>query len=313
MIAYLIDLLILLSVFVVLSVSYNLLMGYTGLFSLAHAVFYGIGAYVSVILAAKGLNSLLSIAIACIIAILVSLALAVPSLRVSGDYLVIASLGFQIVLTQVFKNLDITGGPGGISSIPSLNIFGVEITSSYAYLLIIGAFALFTIAVVYRIVKSPYGRVLQSIRDNESASLSLGKSVIKYKILSFALASMFASIAGGLYAPYAAYISPDYFTLNQSIMILAMVIIGGVGKVWGPVLGSVLVILLPEVLRFVDLPSSVSGPLQQIFYSVLVLVILLFIRKYDNGATSNPNRAKLATLLKKGRQGNPEERGVGEV
>lgn len=297
MLEYMIQLFILLSIFTILAVTYNLLMGYAGLFSLSHAVFYGIGAYVSVLLSIHaGLDTLFAIAIGCIVAALVSFGLSIPSLRVSGDYLVIASLGFQIVFTQIFKNLDITGGPGGLSGIPPYKFGGVEIFSSYLYALIIGLVAVFVIAIVYRIINSPYGRVLKSIRDNEVASLSLGKNVINYKIFSFMLAAILASIAGGLYAPYSAYISPDYFTLNQSIMILSMVIIGGAGRVWGPIIGAAIVILLPEIIRFIDMPSSVSGPLQQIFYTLLVLIILIFVRNYDS--TSQKKRPKAVIEVK---------------
>lgn len=274
---YFINIIVLINIYIILALSFNLLLGYGGLFSLAHAISYGLGGYISALFAIKmGLPPILTIIISIVSVALFSLILAFPALRISGDYLVIASLGFQIFLVQVLLNLDITGGPAGLPGIPRMSIFGYQFTSATSFSIFTFILVLLVVAFKKWLVRLPFGRVLEAIREDEEATRSLGKNTAKYKLVIFMIASGIAGLAGGLYAHYFQYLNPYDFQMPESVLILSMVIIGGSGTIWGPIIGAILLVALPEALRFISLPTSVAAPLRQIMYTILVLLFLYF-------------------------------------
>lgn len=262
----------------ILAESLNLIVGYTGLLSIAHAAFYGVGAYVAALMALK-LNSpfLLNIICAVIISGLLGGLVGIPSLRIKDHYFVIATFAFQVIAFSILNNwVSFTGGPMGLPGIPQPVIFGWNVSSHWDYLLLVGIFAILTCWICHRIVKSPFGRVLMAIREDEVFTLAAGKNVAFYKVAVFVLGSGMAAIAGALYAHYISFIDPTSFTVMESIFIISIVIIGGAGSLWGPVIGAVVLVTLPELLRFIGLPSSVAANLRQILYGGLLVAFMMW-------------------------------------
>ncbi len=272
---YVYSLLILVGLYVILSSSFNLIIGYGGLVSIAHPIFFALGAYGSALLTIRlGVPVVPGILLGAAIALVASIALSLPSLRVSGDYLLVASIGFQLGVLQVIKNLDFTGGPAGLGNIPSL----VEGTArGPAYTALVAALAIAVVLLVRWTVRGDYGRAIAAMRDDEVAFAALGRNPMGIKIALFAVGSGLAGLAGGLYAHYFLYLSPEQFEILQSATILTMVVVGGMGTIWGPVLGAVMLEALPQAISFLDLPPSIMAPLQGILFTLLVLVFL-FVR-----------------------------------
>lgn len=275
---YLFHIIVLVLVYTVLAVSLDLLAGHTGLLSIAHAAFYGLGAYTAALLAVRvGTPFFLAVLIGMSIAAVVSFFISLPSLRLHDDYFVIATFGFQIIVFSVFNNwMDLTRGPFGIPGIPRPGIFSWTPESNGAFVLLAALFAALAYGVVNRIVTSPYGRVLRAIREDELFTQAVGKSVFRFKVMAFAVSAALAASAGCLYAHYVNYVGPTSFTVTESILVISMVIIGGAGSRWGPLIGAVVLVTLPEALRFVGLPSSVAANLRQIIYGALLVIMMMF-------------------------------------
>jgi branched-chain amino acid transport system permease protein len=254
----------------------NLLVGYTGLFSFAHAAFYGIGAYITTLLMIKaGWGFFPALFIAILGAILLSLIVAIPSLRLKGDYFVLATLGFQTIIFYILYNwVGLTNGPYGIPGIPRPKFLGFMVDSTFAYsvfsILLSGICLLF----LWRICESPFGRTLRAIRDDEIAASALGKNIYRFKVLAFVLSGAFASVPGALFASYMRYIDPTSFTLMETVFILSAVLIGGAGNIKGPIIGTVFVILLPEFLRFLHIPDTIAPNVRQILYGLFILILM---------------------------------------
>jgi len=275
---YLLHLLVLLELYVILAMSLNLMVGYTGLVTLAHAAFYGIGAYISTLLMVNyGFDFLLSLIFSIAVASVLSFLISFSSLRFRGDYFILVTLAFQIIVFTVLYNwVDVTRGPYGIPGIPKPIIFGWQVDtlvsfSAFGFVLMLIVFAMLTV-----IFRSPFGRTLQAIRDDELAVTALGKDITSFKVRSVAIASTCAAVAGTLYATYVTYIDPTSFTLNESILLLSMVIVGGTGNIKGPIVGAIVLVLLPELLRFLAIPDSVAANLRLIIYGLLLILLMLF-------------------------------------
>jgi branched-chain amino acid transport system permease protein len=263
---------ILICLFVVLAASFNLILGYGGLMSIAHPIFFGLGAYTSSLTVLYfHLPVAVGIALGMVVAFLFSIALSLPALRVSGDYLVIASMGFQLGILQIIRNLDWTGGAGGVTGITPLFDDG-SLVLGYVVLAFLSAVA--TVALVAWIVTGDYGRAIAAMRDDEDAFKALGRNAVTMKIVLFGIGSACAGCAGGLYAHYFLFISPDQFDLLYSAGILTMVVVGGLGTVMGPVVGAVLLEVMPQALSFLHLPAAITGPMQGIMFTGLVLIFL---------------------------------------
>ena len=275
---YLTHLLILIGIFTVLAVSLDLLAGHGGLLALSAAAFYGVGAYTSALLVTRcGVPFLVAVLAGAILATLVSFVVSLPSLRLHDDYFVIATFGFQMVLFSVFNNwMEVTRGPLGIPGIPEPKIFGWRVDAPWEFLVLAAISAGFACLVVWRLTSSPFGRVLHAIREDEAFAKALGKNTLYFKVTAFAVSAALAAMAGGLYAHYIRYIDPTSFTVMESILVISMVIIGGAGSSWGPVVGAFVLVTLPEALRFVGLPSSVAANLRQIIYGGLLVSMMMF-------------------------------------
>jgi branched-chain amino acid transport system permease protein len=260
-----------------LSQSLNLSAGFSGLISLAHAGFYGIGAYATAILSVKfGVSFWLSIPFALLMSSAIALIVSLIALRTVEDYFIICTLGIQVILFSIMNNwMDVTRGPLGISGIPSISFLGFNLDSKISFLLL----SLFFVAIIWfvlrNISKSGFGKTLTAISEDEIYSQSIGKNVYLSKTVSFTLSAMFASIPGTLYAHYISYIDPTSFTVNESIFILSIVIIGGLGSLSGSFLAAAFLVLLPEALRFVGMPDSIAANIRQIIYGLILVIVMM--------------------------------------
>ncbi|WP_017741571.1 branched-chain amino acid ABC transporter permease [Scytonema hofmannii] len=275
---YLIHIGILIGIYTILAVSLNLVAGYTGLLSIAHAAFYGIGAYTLALMALNlntpfWINCLSATALTGFIGIIVG----IPALQTRGDYFTIATFGFQVIIFNIFNNwVDLTRGPMGLTGIPQPTLWDWQISTPLDFLLLTYAVCIPVLGIVYRIVHSPFGRVLKAIREDEIFAVSLGKNVFAYKITIFVVGAMIAAVAGCLYASYVTFIDPTSFTVTESIFIISIVIVGGAGNLWGSIVGATFLIALPELLRFLGLPTTLAANIRQIFYGSLLIAFMLW-------------------------------------
>ena len=275
---YLIHILIIAGIYVIFTLSLNLIVGFTGLAALGHIVFACVGAYTSSLLALNlGISPWIGLITGAILASILGAIVAYPSLRLKGDYLALATFGLGVIVYSVAKNwVSLTRGPMGLPGIPSFSIFGYQISNVWSYLILVLTFVLITYQAIRNITNSPFGRILKGIREDEIASQAIGKNVNKYKLIVFIVGAFFAGIAGSLYAHYSSFIDPSSFTIMESITILLMVVFGGMGSLKGSFVGASALIILPELLRFLGMPSSVAAPLRQMIYGLLLVVLMIW-------------------------------------
>jgi branched-chain amino acid transport system permease protein len=269
-------LLIMSGIYIILALSLNLLLGYAGLFSVGHGAFYGIGAYAGAILATKlGFPFWSEILAAACIAGLCGFVIGFPTLRLRGDYLALATFGFAVIIYSVFNNwYDLTRGPLGIRGIPKVVLFSIPLISLWSYTILVVFFVLLTLFCLRRLTRSAFGKVLEAIREDDVAAMAIGKNIAKFKVLAFVIAAFFAGIAGVLYAHYVTFIDPSSFLIQESFLIFSMVIFGGMGSLGGSILGAAILVILPEALRFLGLPSAVAANLRQMIFGGLIVFII---------------------------------------
>lgn len=267
-------------IYIIFAMSLNLEVGYTGLFNFGHVAFFGIGAYTSALLTLQRVPFELSLLIALAMAGLWGFFISIPSLKLRGDYFGIVTLGFGEIIRMVFQNeVWLTKGPMGLPGIPKPVLFTYQFGTLPQYLLLTFGFAAITFLILRIILRSPFGRVLKAIREDEVAAETLGKNVFFFRIKSFVIGSLFAGLAGTLWGHYTTFISPGDFTLLETILVLLIVVLGGKGTQWGPVLGAFVLIFFQESLRFLRLPAEWTrylAPLQQMIFGGLLIVLMVF-------------------------------------
>jgi branched-chain amino acid transport system permease protein len=275
--AYFIHLAILIGIYIILAVSLQLSLGFTGLLNLGHIAFFAVGAYTAALLTLSGTPFLLAFFLAGIFAMLSGFLLSFLTKKLDGDYLALATIAFTFVVYSIALNwTNLTRGPLGLPGIPRPSLFGFSISSNLSFLILTLIVVLVSYVIIKKITTSPFGKVLEAIRDDELATKVLGKNTFKMKSYALAISAFFAGIAGSLYAHYINYIDPSSFTLLQLIPILVIVIVGGLASLWGTIIATVILILIPEALRFIGLPSAILGPMRQIIYALILLLILLY-------------------------------------
>jgi branched-chain amino acid transport system permease protein len=274
---YLLHILVITGIYIILTLSLNLILGYTGLAALGHIAFACVGAYTSSLLALNlGVSPWIGLIIGAVFAAILGAIVSYPSVRLKGDYLALATFGLGVIVYSIAKNwVPLTRGPMGLPGIPPFSFFGYEISSVWSYLIVVLIFVLITFMAIRNITNSPFGRILTGIREDEIAAAAMGKNVNRHKLIVFVVGALFAGIAGSLYAHYITFIDPSSFTVMESITVLLMVVFGGMGSLGGSFVGASVLVILPELLRFLGMPSSVAAPLRQMIYGLLLVVLMI--------------------------------------
>ncbi len=270
-------------VFVIATMGLNLTIGYAGQKSLGHAAFFGIGAYTVAILMKAGFSFWFGLPMAMLGCFVIGLALGAPALRVQTIYLAFATLGFNTAVWLVMRNEEwLTGGTFGINNIARPGLFGFPLTGALPYYYFVLAMTVLLGALLWKLLSSPWGKAFKALRDNLIRAESLGVNIQAYTLLSFAIGAVYAGIAGALFASLVEFIEPAPFTVGASIMMYLMVVVGGAGYFFGPLLGSAVGVLLPEWLRFAQ------GWYLFVFGTAVVMLMLWL----PDGLLSIPDRLK---------------------
>ncbi len=275
---YVTHVLVIAGIYAILAESLNLVVGFAGIPAMGHAAFSCIGAYTSSLLALRfGVSPFLGMFAGAVAGGILGLIVAYPALRLRGDYLALATFGAGVIVYSVAKNwMSVTRGPMGLPGIPPFRLGGHTIDNTWSYLILVIVVAALVVWACRNITHSTFGRNLTSVREDETAAIALGKNTANLKLIAFVAGAFFAGIAGSLYAHYITFIDPSSFTTMESITILLMVIFGGMGSIGGSIIGAVVLVVLPELLRFVGLPSSVAAPLRQMLYGLLLVLLMLW-------------------------------------
>lgn len=274
---YILNIAILVTIYSILAVSLNLALGYTGLLNLGHVAFFAVGAYTSALLTKSGIPFMATFIAAGIVASVIGYILFFATRKLKKDYLALATLGFSFVIVSVLLNWQsVTRGPLGIPGIAKPSLGGLVINSNGGYLLFAGLIAIVSIIIMRSIVKSPFGRLLQATRDDEVGVRVLGKDTNALKGKVMMISAFFAGLAGSLFAHYISYIEPSSFYLSEIILILTIVIVGGLASMKGSIIATFIILIIPEMLRLFNLPSSILGPGRQIIFAIILLLIVLF-------------------------------------
>jgi ABC-type branched-subunit amino acid transport system ATPase component/ABC-type branched-subunit amino acid transport system permease subunit len=275
---YVYHIVVLILLYAILVQSLNLIMGYVGVISMCHAVFSAVGAYCAAIISVNlGWNFLVGTVAGFILAAIVGALLALPSLRVRDEYLIVFTVGFQMVVFEFMLTArGVTQGQGGIPGIPPAEILGISFNTPLRFIPLVVVAGLVCYSMAWRVTHSPFGRVLRAIREDESACRALGKNTLMFKVLVFSVAGGIAAITGSLTAHYVSFISPFSFTIEVSVFIIVMVVLGGEAHFWGPLMGAFMLVGVTEALRFVPGASSYIDALREIFYGAILMFLMVF-------------------------------------
>jgi branched-chain amino acid transport system permease protein len=268
---YFISILIFLGINGIITMGLSLLMGYAGQISLGHAGFFGLGAYSSGILTTQySIHPLAAFLAGIFLSAIIAFLVGKPTLRLKGHYMAVATLGFGEILFIVFNELSpLTGGPSGLSGIPTLTFMGYSLEGA-RYLYLVWGFVIILLLFSLNVINSRVGRALRAVHGSEIAANAMGVDASRYKVQVFVLSAVYASIAGSLYAHFVTFISPSSFSLMFSILLLMMVVVGGAETIWGALLGAMVLTLLPEYLRGLE-------DFEVLAYGGILMVVLLFM------------------------------------
>jgi branched-chain amino acid transport system permease protein len=270
-------------VFVIANMGLNLTVGYAGQKSLGHAAFFGIGAYCVAVLMKAGFSFWLGLPLAAVGCFVVGLGLGFPALRVQTIYLAFATLGFNTAIWLVMRNEEwLTGGTFGINNVGRPGLFGLSLDGNLAYYYFVLGMTLILAFLLWRLLSSPWGKAFTALRDNPIRAESLGINIQAYTLLSFAIGAACAGVAGALFASLVQFVEPAPFGVGASIMMYLMVVVGGPGYFFGPLLGSAVGVLLPEWLRF-------AQAWYLFVFGSAVIVLMLWL---PDGLLSIPDRLR---------------------
>lgn len=258
---------------IILAIGLNITLGYAGQVSMCQAAFMGIGAYTTAIMVTHGWSFWLSLPLAGLIACFFGTIIGFPALKWKDHYLALVTIGFNIISYLVMQGeMWLTGGPHGIRNIPRPSIGPLKLASAVSYYYLLLFFVILAILSSYWMIKSKWGRAFTAIRLNELAAKSHGVSLRRYKLLAFAIGAFYGGVGGSFFASLLKYISPESFTFFVSFEILIMVVIGGMGRIEGPIIGALIITMGPEILR-------VAESFYLIIYSLILILVMLFMRK----------------------------------
>ena len=281
---YFMHIVVMTGIFIIMTLSWNLLAGYTGQLNLGHAAFFGIGAYTSALVAMQlGLSPWIGLFVGGFVAAFFGLLLGIPALRLSGPYLAITTIGFAEILRLVAVNwVGLTRGSLGLSGVPLLtpiHLFGWRFKFYFErdYYYVILAAVLLTLLCVRRLVRSEFGVSLQALRDDEIGARSIGINIAAYKLAIFTVSAFFAGLAGSLYAHFVRLVSPETMALHTTFDTLTMVMVGGLGTIAGPILGAITLTFLSEWLRYLE--ELINMDIRLVVYGLLLILTILFMRE----------------------------------
>lgn len=281
--SYMTSVLVIIGIYCITTVGVSLLMGFAGLVSLAQAAFWGVGAYVTGVMAVSfGITPWLGLLLSIIISGALAYGLGWITRNLNGHYFSLATLGFGIVLNIILiEESDWTGGSSGLSGIPGLAIGDFAITGDTIWFYFVWVIALVCLYVSKNLVQSGWGRNLRSMHASHSAAEAMGINTGSYRLTAFVISALFAGLSGGLYACYMSFVSPAVFTFDMSIKFVVMAVLGGLVSIWGSLVGVVVVTLLVELLReYVPLllhDSSSGGAIEVVFFGVLLVTIMIYL------------------------------------
>jgi branched-chain amino acid transport system permease protein len=267
--------------YAVTAIGLSLLMGYAGQVSLGQAVFVAIGAYTAAVLSLHGIPTVVALLAAPVLAAAVAMAVGVPILRLRGHYLAFATLAFQMIVLAVISNTAFLGGGLGFAAIPSLGIGGAVLTSPRGYAWLVWGVTAVAMILTLNLIRSRPGRALRALATSEVAAESSGIAVVRYKLAVFALSAAYAGFAGGIYAFFIGYLAPDSITVQLSVELVVMVVIFGLGSVWGALLGAVGISILVQVLNqagtLPGMPEYMPTLLSYAAYGVILVLVMVFL------------------------------------
>lgn len=289
---YVIFVLCTIGIYVIVNSGLDIVYGYSGQISIGQAGFYAIGAYVSALLSVRlGMPVFLTMIAGALAAAVVGIVIAIPATRVEHHFLALVTIGFGEIVWLVFQNGGaLTGGADGIVAIPPLRLGSLVFADYHSYYYVILVCVILALAVKASLINSRIGRAFMAIKYNPAASAAFGIDLVKYKVMAFAIGAFYAGLGGALYAHLIWFVSPETFTLNQSVLFLTMVLLGGSGSLWGPVMGTVLLIVVLEILQG-------FGTYQMAIYGVIIMLILFLMPQGIAGGIEGMVRKRKAARL----------------
>jgi ABC-type branched-subunit amino acid transport system permease subunit len=275
---YVLHLIVMVLIYSSLVVSLDLMIGHTGILSFAHASFYGIGAYATAILTVyAGINWLPAMMLAFVVGGVIAAAIAVPTLRLGGDYFILALFGFTLIVISLIINMEwLTNGPFGIRGVPRPSFFGYQVQSGVGMLVFIAVVVGLIYFVHWRFATSRMKSVLHAIRDDEAVAMSLGINVVRTRIIVFAMGGAFAALSGALAAFYFRFVTSESYGLETIILLWAMLFVGGNCSLIGSVVGPAVLVLFPELFRFVGGQNLDIAHIQTGMYGLLLILLMLY-------------------------------------
>ena len=285
---YLLHLVIYFDIFVIVALSLNLVVGYCGLLTLAHSGYFAVGAYTYALATLKlGCGFIPASMLALCVGALLSLAISLPAWRFKGDFFVLISLAVQTLIFSLLYNwfspnrqpgtwANLTNGPYGLAGINKPAIVGIKFATIESIAALSVVMAIVSASIFWMLVASPWGRLLKSIRDDELAARGLGKNTRLAKVQAMAIACGFAAFAGAIYCSYVSYVDPSSASIDESILMLCMVLVGGVGNFRGPLVGALVLLAVPELLRFAHFPDAVASNVRLLAYGTLLILMAHF-------------------------------------
>jgi branched-chain amino acid transport system permease protein len=275
---YFVTLLTIISIYVVLTASMDLVLGYTGMFSFVHAALYGVGAYAAALVVLKlGFGFGPAFFAALVATVLVSLVTAFITVRLAGDYFILGTFCVANVVSSVLDNwTDVTNGANGLYGIPEAQLFGWTIAPGVPFFIFTAVLAAAALWIKHRLVSAPFGIALQAVREDEVVAAVLGYDVRRVRIVAFSIGAAMTSLAGTLIAFYLRFLDPTTFTFAFTIFIWAALFVGGSVSILGSIVGPAVLVLFPEALRFVGLSGTHVAAVQQALYGLLLVVLMMY-------------------------------------
>jgi ABC-type branched-subunit amino acid transport system permease subunit len=291
---YILHIAVLVCIYASLAVSLNLVVGQAGIMCLSHAASFGLGAYVVALCTTASWPFTVALLSTAVLCFALSMILGTVATLLKEDGLIVVTFALQMVAFSLMTNwTQVTGGVVGIPGIPRPRVMGFEANTHAEFLVLAVIVSGFVLVVSRLILVSPFGRTLKAIREDRQYTDGLGKRTSFCVCLVLAYAGAMAALAGGVYASYLSFIDPSSFSLMESVLMLAMVILGGAGSYWGPVLGAAILVILPELLSFIGIPSTAAANIRQILYGLALVACMLWrpqglIGEYSLGREAKP-------------------------